>query len=224
MTNVSRKLCILLLAGFAAVAAQAATLQLTCPDSGDAGKEARRIKEIAAGVVKRHATHELHVQAGGKTLKFIDQPPYDEPLDGTRYAFCDRQDGFILLTHVDGSLFTGKLINEATGNVTQGGERVTFSPDRRAYFASEQPDGLDGSVWSIHAVNGRESWSGFSFIPHPTKRGYMAASLTDERWEPGGQFSAQAECFYGNGIKWRVKLVNDGGQWGWRPARKCPDA
>ncbi|MFB9241782.1 hypothetical protein IV454_19085 [Massilia antarctica] len=215
-----------MLVAMASATAHAANLplDLECSDSGNPAKEAARIKTAAPGVVTRESKHVLKVLAGGKTLSFTDEPPYDDPYGNMRYEFCARKEGFILVRAEDIYLSTGKLINEATGAVTDGGERVTLSPDRRAYFTSSQPDGLDGSVWAIHALDGRKSWEGYSFIPHPVKAGHMAATLSDERWEANGELSAQATCFYGKSAPWRVKLVKSDGAWDWRPRRTCPDA
>ncbi|MDM5175754.1 hypothetical protein PO883_00820 [Massilia sp. DJPM01] len=216
-------LCACMLLAMAAEAAPAAGLRLECSDSGDAAKEAARIRAAAAGVVTRTSQRALRVQAGGKTLAFADEPPYDDPYGGMRYAFCARKEGFILVLAGDFYLGTGKLINEATGALTPAGESVMLSPDRRAYFASAQPNGLDGSSWAIYALDGRQSWEGYNFLPHPVKPGHMAATLADQRWEANGEFSTLASCFYGKSAPWRVKLVKSDGAWDWRPRRTCPD-
>ena len=121
------------------------------------GDEKARGATRGKGVVSRHSRHELRVLVNGKTLTFIDKAPYGEDMDGSRVEFCDRQDGYILLQVFEDMESTGKLIDEASGAVTPGGEEVILSPDRRAYFASEQPDGLDGMVWKIYAINGKQS-------------------------------------------------------------------
>lgn len=212
------------LAALAAGTVQAESLALNCGESGTAGLEAKRIKAVAGGVVKRQSKHVLQVEAGGKTLKFADKPPYDEPLDGQRYEFCERKDGFILLAHDNGDELTGKLVNEATGKVTAGGDSVLFSADRRAYFATSQDNGKDGATWNIYALDGRRSWTGGDYLLHPTKPDYIAAQLSDQRWEASGEFSAQAQCIEGKVAPWRVKLVKSAGGWDWQPRRKCPDA
>lgn len=216
--------CGAVLAVLAAGTTQAASLALTCGDSGKAGLEAKRIKAMAAGVVKRQSKHVLQVEAAGKTLAFTDKPPYDEPLDGERYAFCERKEGFILLAHVNGDELTGKLVNEATGKVGPGGDAVLFSADRRAYLATSQDNGRDGATWTVYALDGRQSWTGGDYLLHPTKPDYKAAELSEERWEANGELSAQARCIEGKMAPWRVKLVKSGGTWNWHPHRKCPDA
>ena len=208
----------------AAGGAQAASLALSCGEGGNAGPEAKRIKATAAGVVKRQSKHVLRVDAAGKSLTFADKPPFDEPLAGERYEFCERKEGFILLAHANGDEFTGKLVNEATGKVTPGGDSVLFSADRRAYFATSQDNGRDGATWSIYALDGRRCWTGGDYLPHPVKPEYKAAELSAQRWEANGEFSAQAQCIESKLAPWRVRLVKSGGAWDWQPKRKCPDA
>ncbi|MFP5394368.1 MAG: hypothetical protein ACLGI6_22985 [Gammaproteobacteria bacterium] len=225
MTTPSFKFVLALVAQVLALDAQAGSLTLSCPSASSTSfSERKHIAALAPGVVQRMVKHTLQVKAGGKTLKFVDAPPYDEPLDGVRYTFCDRREGFILLTHTDADRFGGKLIIEATGEVLPAGESVMFSPDRRAYFADVQPDGLDGMEWFIHGVDGRLSWKGYSFLKHPHKEGWMTATLADPQFDAKGQFSAQATCIQSDKISWKVTLVKQGGVWDWRPIRKCPDS
>lgn len=212
------------LAALAMGPAQAGGLELRCGESDTPAQEAARIKATAAGVVKRQSTHLLQVTLAGATRKFADKPPYDEALEGVRYAFCERKDGFILIAHEDGGDFKGKLIDEASGKVTEAGTSVLFSPDRRAYLAKSQSDGLDATSLAIVALDGRRSWQGVDTLPHPTRKGEMTATLADLRWEANGELSAQATCLAGKAAPWRVKLIKSGSAWDWQPKRKCPDA
>lgn len=206
-----------------AAPAQAAPLTLECRDSlADGAGEQRQIKALGQGVVSRPSADVLRVTVLGTALTFRDEAPDDDEMRFVRYRFCDRKDGFILIGHSSFDVATGKLINEATGKVTPAGYRVVLSPDRRAYFAAEQPDGLDGNVWLIHALDGRQSWSGFNYIPHAQDTGRMTAYLADAAWEPDGRFSAQAQCVFQRTTEWKVTLTNHGGKWDWRPKRACP--
>lgn len=204
-----------------AIPAIAVPLILDCPIPLGERDERKRIQQVAKGVVERKSQHELQATVTGRTLRFIDKPS-DYELDGTYYRFCDRKDGFILLMFAENDSVSGKLINEANGQVTPGGERVSISADRRAYFASEQPNGLDGSVWNIYSVDGRLSWSGFSFLPLNGNSDEKSADLSNPKWEANGEFSAEAYCITKIETKWKVKLVNTAGVWDWRPKRKCP--
>jgi len=204
-----------------AASSHAASLELSCPSS-DTEKEQVRIRSKAPGLVMRKGAHQLQVrtQAGIQTYK--DKAPYDEGFDGETYAFCDRKEGFILLLHNDGVLFTGTLINEATGAVAIGGQSVLFSEDRRAYLASEQPDGSDGNTWNIYAVNGKLSWSGYEFIETARNSGQMYAYLDTPTWSASGELSANATCVTDEASKWKVKLVKKNESWDWAPRKQCP--
>lgn len=194
-------------------------LACTSADNEDAA-EAKRIAARAQGVVRREGRHVLSVRTAQGVLRFADKPPHDEPLSGDHYRFCDRRDGFILLQRSDESDFTGVLVDEATGRKTEGGAEVLFSNDRRAYFATMQPDGLDGQRWTIRAVDGTPSWSGYSFIER--HKDHIAATLDTPAWTDTGEFTAMAQCLASDRLRWKVKLTKVGGQWQWLPKRTCP--
>ncbi len=215
-----KKLSLLASLALASSMLHAAPLELKCWSS-DTEKEQVRINKLAPGVVARKGAHLLKVTTKAGVQSFKDQRPYDEPMDGVHYTFCDRKEGFILVTVNDGLLFTGKLINEQTGVVTEGGESLNFSDDRRAYLATEQPDGMDGGVWKVYAVNGKLSWSGYNFIPDRDPN-YRYADLDTPSWMPNGELVANATCSTDPERKWKVKLVRNNEQWDWAPRKKCP--
>ena len=197
---------------------QAAPLELKCPvrDGGDQA----RISKLGAGVVVRKSTHLLQVSTKAGVQSFKDEPPYEEPMDGVHYNFCDRQEGFILV-HVDDIYeSTGKLINEQTGAVTEGGTSVLFSEDRRAYLASSHGGGLDGDAWHVYSVNGELSWSGFNFITAPDNRSRYV-DLRMPAWTPTGELVATATGASDQNRQWKMKLVKNG-WWYWAPSKKCP--
>jgi len=201
--------------------AHGAGLHLSCGYADNEPRvEAKRIAGRAQGVVRRESKHVLSVRTAAGVLRFKDEPPYDEPLAGKHHYFCDRRDGFILLQVADESDFTGVLIDEATGKKTEAGTEVLFSNDRRAYFATIQPDGLDGMVWKIYAVDGKPSWSGYSFIEK--RKGEFDATLETPAWTDTGEFTAMAQCLADEKVRWKVKLTKVGSQWQWLPNRKCP--
>ena len=197
---------------------------LGCGDGGDNEPrvEARRIAGRAQGVVRRESKHVLSVRTAQGVLRFKDEPPYDEPLDGKHHYFCDRRDGFVLLQVEGGSDFTGVLIDEADGKTIEAGKEVLFSNDRRAFFARVQPDGLDGEAWTIRAADGTPSWSGYSFIEQ--RKGEIAATLETPAWTDTGEFTATAQCLADDKLRWKVKLTKAGGKWQWLPKRACPQS
>lgn len=212
-----RFLTVLLCIG--SLASKANPISLSCESAGD---DHSRISKLAPDIVSRVNEHQLKIVTKSGTVLLVDKPPYNEPLSGVRYQFCDRRAGFLLVLMRDETQFTGQLINEETGAVTDAGEYVLMSSDRRAYFATEQPDGLDGQEWSIHAVGGKRSWSGYSFFSQRGNPNRPYAYLENPAWLPSGEFTATASCASNIEIKWTVKLVKNRGEWSWQPQRKCP--
>lgn len=200
----------------------ALAMKLECDMAVEPKEEKARIAERAKGVVLRKGKHDLRVVAAGKSIAFVDKAPYGEDFSGTNYRFCDRKEGFVLVLFTDEDLFTGKLINETTGKVTDAGHDVLFSQDRRAYLAAKQPNGLDGSAWTIFDVEGRQSYSGYSFISHPKKPDSTMAELSAPVWDASGKLSATAECLSNPATKWKVTLTKNAGKWDWSPKGKCP--
>jgi len=184
--------------------------------------EARRIAGRAQGVVRRESRHVLSVRTAQGVLRFTDKPPHDEPLSGVHYHFCDRRDGVVLVTVEDEGDFTGVLVDEASGRKTAAGAEVLFSNDRRAYFAASGADGLDGMVWTIHAIDGTTSWSGYSFIEK--RKGEADATLDTPAWTDTGEFTAMAQCLANDKLRWKVKLTKANGKWQWLPNRTCPQS
>jgi hypothetical protein len=194
--------------------------RLDCSSNDEFAQEAQVIQRLAAGIVERHS-HTLTVKTHAGPLKFEDLPPFDEPFVPQRFRFCDRKNGYILLNKAEDTLFTGVLINESTGHVGKGGERVILSPDLRAYFAEEQPDGLDGSIWKIYFADGRESWSGYSFIRDPANPNRAIANLWQPEFNTHGELIAKAACSTGK-PQWQATLRKIDGEWDWYPRKKCP--
>jgi hypothetical protein len=213
----------LLLAGLSGClnVAHAASLHFSCGyEDNDPIVEAQHLADRAQGAVRREDRHVLAVRTAQGVLRFADKPPHDQPLNGVHYHFCDRRDGFVLLLKEDEADFNGVLVDEASGRQTDAGPEVLFSRDRRAYFAETAPDGLDGQVWTIRAIDGTTSWSGYSFIE--TKTGRADILLDAPAWTDTGEFTAMAQCAADGRLRWTVKLTKVGGQWQWLPKRTCP--
>lgn len=197
----------------------AAPFELEC--ASRTGSDQARISKLGAGVVVRKGAHLLKVSTKGGVQSFKDEPPYDEPMDGVHYYFCDRKEGFVLVNVEDAYEFTGKLINEQTGAVTEGGTSVLFSEDRRAYLAASHGGGLDGDAWTVYAVNGETSWSGYNFISDPDKRSRYV-DLGMPTWTHNGELVATATCASDQKRQWKMKLVKNHGWWDWAPRKTCP--
>ncbi len=194
---------------------QAETQNFDCLTNRD--NEAAVIK-AAGNAIVRKGKHELLISAGGKSIHIKDKPPYDVDDAGISYSYCGRQNGYFMIFKNDQgeTNFSGLLINENTGAVTPGGQTVLFSPDLRAYLATEQPDGLDGEVWKVYASDGRLSWSGFSFIPD-AEEGSSYAALAHPAWTEKGVLTAEATCEGKTNGSWNVALKKINGKWDWSP-------
>ncbi|WP_338844978.1 hypothetical protein V8J88_14955 [Massilia sp. W12] len=199
-----------------------AQLKLSCESKKKPLSEAQLIQKRKAGAVfVRTKAHLARVKSGAGWLEFADTPPFDEPLSGVLHTFCDMRGEYLLLAVADEGRFGGKLVHLPSGRITPGGLSVHFSRDGRAYFANEQPDGLDGNEWMIYAQDGRLSWQGYNFIEQSGKPGHVDTFLSDPRWLPNGEFSAKASCDEAGSHQWPVKLIKQNGQWEWQPRRKC---
>jgi hypothetical protein len=207
-----------------ATQAYAHPLKLECQNANEVQAESARLRSLSGDMVRRRSKHQLTVITRAGSRQFTDQPPHDEPLSGVHYHFCARKDGWVLLTKDNQGVFTGVLVNETTGQVAPAGETVLFSEDRRAYLATEQPDGLDGNVWSVYSVDGRKSWSGYSFISRDAAQGTIDSTLSDPAWTPTGELTATATCLEDLAVQWQVKLVKKAGAWDWQPRKRCGPA
>lgn len=190
---------------------------------GSIAEESDSISRLGVGTARRASPHRLTINTAKGAVSFVDQAPHDEPFAGVHYWFCDRHDGYMLIGVQRDALFTGELVNESTGAVIKAGASVSFSPDRSAYLAEEQPDGLDGEQWSVHAADGRALWSGYSFIPRGGNGDEIEIELEQPAWQADGELVANAACA-GSTAVWPVRLIERQGQWSWQPRRPCPPA
>lgn len=200
--------------------AQDAGPALSCDKSvaGKPGAEAAALRAQGGDVVQRLSRHVLQVRAGGRVHRFKDKPPYDQPLEGTAFRFCERKDGFVLVYEEDRGTFSGVLVSEATGKATRGGLNVIFSADRQAYFATSRTDGQDGDTWTIRFIDGRVSWEATAVLVQGER---VLGDLEAPRWLASGEFAATARC---RGTAERhadLVLRRVGGQWAWSPKSAC---
>lgn len=188
-----------------ATTAMAENLVLDCDTSetkmSKAPSGARRLDE-----------HTLEVKFANGSKSFKDEPPFDYELDGVKYNYCDYNAAvkFHLIKKRDQDLFTGVLMSESNGKILDAGQLVIFSPDRKKYFASRQPDGMDGTQWFIFTLAGKLEWQGDS----------MADTLVEPTWNAEGEFQAKYRC--GDEDYKTVILTKSGKEWSWVPETKCP--
>lgn len=215
-------LVVVLSAMGAIVGAQAETAAMAC-----GRKEAIALRDAPLGA-SRASTHRLDVKWSHGVSSFRDSRGFDGDLDGIGYGYCGyvSYPGFHLISKNDNGVFTGVLLNHATGKILPAGKAVVFAPDKR-YFASVQPDGLDGEEWYVFSQTGVRQWKGLSGISakHPTlKYDYFIATLEEPHWSASGELQATLKCSQGKRPPTLATLTHKDGQWTWQPTVACPPA
>jgi hypothetical protein len=219
---------LLLLSVVAGVAVQAncqQTLQCSVPSTRAgadddfvqprSAEEAARFKQAPHGA-KRLGAHAIEVGwAGGKRI-VKDKPPYDEPLDGLRWIYCGYNADLKLhmLLKEDEALLTGALVDDVTGALLPGGQKVLFSKGAQYYLAYEQPDGQDGETIKLYRRNGTLLWKGYNgFL---SSDGVVLANFESMHWDDQDRLHAIARL--DNGKTQTVTLTQgSGGKWEWLP-------
>lgn len=219
MTPSLPQIATLLLASAFASAAHGAGLKLECKDLRPTIKaEAKLIAQKAQGVVSRTKT-QLNIKVNGRTIVMKDVVSDDE-MEGTYTYFCDRKDGYILLSVFDGSDAGGTVIEESTGKLLQGGVPVVFSEDRQHYLAQTHTSGSDVETWNVY-TNGKLRSQGGSALMSKDEMG-IVAPLINPVIDAQGRVTAEAQCLNKPEVKWPVALNDKGGKWRWAPVKKCP--
>jgi hypothetical protein len=179
-------------------------------------EEVARLKQAPHGA-KRLGKHVIEVgwARGKRILK--DKPPYNEPLDGVRWAYCGYKADLKLhmLLKEDEALFTGALVDDVTGALLPGGQKVLFSKNAEYYLAYEQPDGQDGETIKLHRRNGTLMWEGYNgFLSADGKD--VLANFEDMHWDD--QNRPQAIAHLNDGKTQTVTLTQgSAGKWDWLP-------
>jgi len=118
----------------------------------------------------------------------------------------------------DGDDFTGILLDDKTGRLLIGGEKVLFSPNHQRYLAFDQPDGQDGETIKLCTHEGTLLWKGYNGILAADGT-TVAAEIKNVHWNQTNQLVAEAHAFEGKTSL--VMLTQDkSGQWQWLPAQK----
>lgn len=224
-TTILRALaCALLgLSATAAIAAQAAAEPsgvLSC----ESGRTERDALKRTPAKVKRPAKHVLVVVTAKGPQRFVDKPPYDEPLSGVSWQYCgyDNQAKAHLIGKIDEDIFTGVLLFDETGATLPAGETVWFAPNRQAFLAAVQPNGLDGQNWSVAGIDGKPIWQGYAGMPGK-ERGQFLSQFTAPQWSARGELRTAYACAGPSGKEGVARLIRSAdGKWGWHvPKNAC---
>lgn len=199
-------------------------------------KEAIHLQEAPLGAT-RTSEHALAVEWMAGESVFIDEPPYNDPLDlpldGVEYHYCGYSSslGMHLVKKIDHGYFTGVLLDHRAGKRLEGGMYVSFSPDQERYFASSQYSGVDGEDWLVRSRDGQALWKGTSSITAitrnlPKNHEGIIGELGQPRWSRSGDLEATLRCFIGPDKEKRVTVVlsNQQSQWRWIPQIDCPES
>ena len=202
-------------------------------DCSTTDREVPSMLKYAPSGAKRLNPYTLQVNwKNGKAL-FVDPVPFDA--EGATWSYCGYSANakLHLIQHNDGD-FSGELLNDQTGNILQAGQHVLISPNLRNYFASSQPDGLDGEEWEVYSIDGISVWKGYSFIEDPSNKGHIYAELSWPFWNAQGKLESSYQCFSASNDylvnktplpdRTKVTLKEINGAYAWTPEAKCAKA
>jgi len=166
---------------------------------------------VAPHGARRIGKHQLEVAWNDGKRVFADKPPYDEPLDGVSWAYCgyDAKLGVHLVLKRNEAVLTGALLDDRTGALLPGGQRVLFSPDQKYYLAYEQPDGQDGETIKLYERNGELVWTGYNGIL--SSDGItVVAEFKKMRWDNQDRLQALAHLDGGKTVTVTLTQQSDG--------------
>jgi hypothetical protein len=178
----------------------------------------------AHGAAQRASKDRLLVKWAHGTHVFVDSGYHEGDMDGVRYEYCAPVLGYQLIAKADEGLFTGVLVDTATGRILPGGTRVEFAPDTSRYFAVQQPDGLDGEEWLLYSRAGGRLWKGVSGIEAKSHQGdwtYFIAVLDQPHFNPHGVLRARLRCSADTTRSTTVTLQRSGVRFAWLPTMAC---
>ena len=185
--------------------------------------EAAVLRTAPSGV-RRVSKHRLIIRWTGGVRAFADTGDDNGELGGVRYEYCGVVLGYHLIRKVDDGLSTGVLLDTATGRLLPAGQMVSFSPDTTRYFATQQPDGMDGEEWLLYSRRGVQLWKGESGISAKSASlgyEYFIATLEAPHWSPRGQVEASLRCVNDTTRTTMVSLVASGARYRWTPIEHC---
>jgi hypothetical protein len=135
---------------------------------------------------KRIGKHTLEVNWAQGVRRFVDKDCTGEDIGGSCWEYCGYHASFHLhqINHEEDDLFTGVLLDDASGKILPGGGLVIFSPDGKKYLASSQWDGKEFSDWKLYSREGTLLWAGDSGITG--KNNEVLAEFENPSWSSSG--------------------------------------
>jgi hypothetical protein len=209
----------------AATTAAASEGTLTCEGAQQESKIEKSLMGQAPGGAKRVGPHVLEISVAGKVQRFIDKPPYRD-LEGTRWFYCgyDARSRVHLLGKSVDELSTGVILFESNGRRRQAGHTVHLAAAGKRFLAVEQPNGLDGEMWTLYANTGQKLWTGYAgFLERPAGAQFdiVRAELVSPYWNSDASLSAHVLCSGSDTAKGKVTLQATPGGMAWLPVPAC---
>lgn len=199
------------------VARSADTAAFRCPSfDGDYEKEVELFQQ-APHHATRIGKRQIEVAWEGGKRVFTDEPPYDEPLGGVRWVYCgyDPKLRLHLVWKSDNSLFTGTLLDDRTGSLLPGGQKVLFSRDQSDYLTFEMEDGDVTELLKLYRRSGELLWSGHNGLT--SDDGSLLATFRNLRWNVPDGVQALAVPYDGAKSFVITLALRGNGKWYWAP-------
>lgn len=206
----------------AAASAIAADGTLSCEGAAQDAKVEASLMKRGPGAAQRIGKHVLEVRVAGITKRFVDQPPFDEELAGTRWHYCgyDAANRIHLLGKSVEDLFTGVLLFDGSGQQRKAGHTIYLAPDGARFLAVEQRSGKDGEDWTLYALSGKKLWTGYAGIVRSGAGGdAVYAQYVHPSWNADASLSAKVSC--SDTLKGTVTLQTTRHGLTWLPVPQC---
>ena len=160
------------------------------------------------------------------TATFRDSGNVAGEIGGVEYEYCgySPEVEMHLIRKSDDDLFTGVLLDSASGLILPAGKSVTFAPDHSRYFARAQSDGVDGEDWYLYSRTGLRLWRGMSFVSAKNGKDgsdFVAATLEEPHWSATGELRATFTCSVDKKSTTVLTLTARSGVWAWQPKVDC---
>lgn len=180
------------------------------------------LKQAPKGA-RRVSKHVLEVNSQKGPRRFVDKPPYDE-LGGIVWRYCgyDAAAKAHLIEVNDDSVYSGDLLWDETGTLMRAGHTVLFSPNRQAFLAIEQEDGMDGESWTVYDTGGKRIWKGYAgTMAKVDGVDHVVSTFAHPQWSRQGALTARFECLASKTSGVVTLARSSSGNWSWRGHGKC---
>lgn len=179
-------------------------------------EESARLKQAPHGT-GRVAEHVLEIGWSGGKLMLKDEQPYDDP-DSVHWSYCGYNEALkVHMVLKDGeAVSSGVLVDDTTGTILPGGQKLLFSKKAEYYLAYYQDDGRDGKTLKLYRRDGTLLWEGFNGLLTPDGE-YQVAYFEKMQWDDRGRPQAIAHDIKSGNVQTVTLTQNSTGKWEWLP-------